>query len=665
MEEKWIPYEGANNRLSQGNQDHNKNKDYKKISFVGTRSSLKMFAKPPATSCKMMTRLKMMTPRSSQANKLEQHQQNNKRALSNHHRLAIFIVIVQASLLVSLIEPASAFYSSTSSSITFDGSNNNNNNAIQDQTFNLSPSASQHQQPAQHHQQVSHKSPLNGRQFGDTINDIQIECNSNNIVVTLQTNQGFNGMIYPKGLSKNSTCMMEYHQMSSNITYYLPLKSCNTMSTDVEDGVEYFNTVMVQPHRRLVTNQGRGYHIRCRYQTKERVITNQDQQLNVNLTQSTPSVMGSASMPSCTMRIYSSNDLSHEVSAENVRIGDELQLIINLDDQDVYGMLVTNCLVRDGMNWGEQPLIDDHGCPVDEEIMPEFTYAKNLTRASVAFQAHKFPYTSSVYYQCNVRLCFRDNNGCSHVPPNCNRGPQHGLMGGAAADRQHHQAFNYKSNSLEHNLGPANNEALPSASSSSSSHKQRSSARTKRWIDAGELDGVASEELLDAARPKVPRSARDLTIEVTSGLHVDESELEAGATEATSGDTATAAALSSADTASDRDPLLALASNDDATGDDATASSPGVQAGANDNNDDQTPASERANKQRSEREFCMSLRRFAIIISLISLLLMTAIIIMIACLIQRRNKRKLEAQMQHSPYHNDHHHHSNRAYCRD
>lgn len=41
-----------------------------------------------------------------------------------------------------------------------------------------------------------------------------------------------------------------------------------------DDGVEYFNTVVVQPHRKLVTNQGRGFHIRCRYQTKEKTITN-------------------------------------------------------------------------------------------------------------------------------------------------------------------------------------------------------------------------------------------------------------------------------------------------------------------------------------------------------------------------------------------------------
>ena len=50
------------------------------------------------------------------------------------------------------------------------------------------------------------------------------------------------------------------------------------MSTDVNDngvaGLEYFNTVVVQPHRKLVTNQGRGYHVRCRYRIKEQTLTN-------------------------------------------------------------------------------------------------------------------------------------------------------------------------------------------------------------------------------------------------------------------------------------------------------------------------------------------------------------------------------------------------------
>lgn len=33
--------------------------------------------------------------------------------------------------------------------------------------------------------------------------------------------------------------------------------------------IEFFNTIIVQPHRKLVTNKGRGFHVRCRYQPEE------------------------------------------------------------------------------------------------------------------------------------------------------------------------------------------------------------------------------------------------------------------------------------------------------------------------------------------------------------------------------------------------------------
>lgn len=41
--------------------------------------------------------------------------------------------------------------------------------------------------------------------------------------------------------------------------------------------------------------------------------------------------------------------------------------------------------------------------------MGMFQYSDDGTKASVTFQAHKFPYTASVYYQCNVKLCNKDD----------------------------------------------------------------------------------------------------------------------------------------------------------------------------------------------------------------------------------------------------------------
>lgn len=374
---------------------------------------------------------------------------------------------------------------------------------------------------------------------GEEASDVNIECNSNNIQVTLEAPADFNGMIYPKGLSKNSSCMAEYSNVHDKVVYTLPLRSCNTMSTDVDDGVEYFNTVVVQPHRKLVTNQGRGFHIRCRYQTKEKTITNF---FNVSMLGTTP-LVATAPMPGCTMKIFV-GDSEEEVVAENVKIGDPLTLVIAIDQQEVYGMRVTNCLVRDGLNWGEQPLINNDGCPVDEEILGPFDYTLNKTRASVTFQAHKFPYTASVYYQCNVRLCLKASGGCDDVPPLCDE--------------------------TRHNV-----------------------RRRRRDVEGrGDLKDLEKQE----------QDVRDLSIEVFSGLYVNEvSDLEEG---------------------------------------EVTAQ----------------PSSQ------PEDQFCVSTRKFAIGIAIAGVLLMLAVLLLVACILHRRRRRKGSSTAASSIYSGPY---SNHAYSRD
>ncbi|CAG0885396.1 unnamed protein product, partial [Cyprideis torosa] len=258
----------------------------------------------------------------------------------------------------------------------------------------------------------------------NVIDSIRIECNSQDMIMKISTQSLFNGLIYPKGLSRNTTCMSEYGLQEGPIDYAIPLWNCNTMSTTLPDGsVEYFNTIVVQPHRKLVTSQGRGYHIRCKYQTQEKLVRTDlnisDPISRIDSMLGTTPITATAAMPAVNMRIFY-GDVSEQTVAENVRIGDPLTMEIALDSQEIYGFLVTDCYVRDGIGQSEQPLIDSDGCPVDEEIMGPLTYAPNKRIASVGFQAHKFPYTPSVYYQCTVKLCINSAGGCDDVPPNCN-----------------------------------------------------------------------------------------------------------------------------------------------------------------------------------------------------------------------------------------------------
>ena len=73
----------------------------------------------------------------------------------------------------------------------------------------------------------------------------------------------------------------------------------------------------------------------------------------------TTPLTATAPMPTCTMRIYSNS--ADKTVAENVKIGDPLTLDISIDEQDIYGLKAVDCIVRDGLGWGEQPLINSEG----------------------------------------------------------------------------------------------------------------------------------------------------------------------------------------------------------------------------------------------------------------------------------------------------------------
>lgn len=138
----------------------------------------------------------------------------------------------------------------------------------------------------------------------------------------------------------------------------------------------------MQPHLKLVTDLGRGYHVRCRYKSRKaaaaaknftqyeespEALTSDDD--NDNNIKSISSIdrrehgrslgihdiaTNEIPMPGCHMKIYSGVT---EHIAENVKIGDPLTLKIYIDKQNVYGMHVIDCNVRDGLGWGEQNLV--------------------------------------------------------------------------------------------------------------------------------------------------------------------------------------------------------------------------------------------------------------------------------------------------------------------
>ncbi|XP_055338194.1 cuticlin-1-like [Paramacrobiotus metropolitanus] len=268
-------------------------------------------------------------------------------------------------------------------------------------------------------------------EMGNQIQGVDVECSPVEIRLHIRTTQPYTGRVYPKGLGR-SICEKVYDTNSTSETnsnetaslYALPLTSCNTVLQDVSTGLEYQNTIIIQLHRSLVTQGDRVYNVRCRYESFNTTIT-----ATLNMSDSVPAMQleSRADLPVVSMSIYKGSSESR-VMADFVTIGDPVALVINLPQQKIYGMLIKDCYVKDGVDMGGvQPLIDSEGCPVDSTLFGGFIYSADLTQAYVIFRAHKFPYTDSLFYQCAVKFCLKIGGDCRKLPtpPVCNLGGRH------------------------------------------------------------------------------------------------------------------------------------------------------------------------------------------------------------------------------------------------
>lgn len=121
--------------------------------------------------------------------------------------------------------------------------------------------------------------------------------------------------------------------------------------------------------------------------------------------------------------------------------------------------------------------------------MPKFEYTNNATRAAVSFPAHKFPHTSSVYYQCNVRLCI-NNGGCEQMECNATSPDR---LGGPRRKR----FVAGQANRLDDN----------------------------KLAQAGELAAAPSLPAPSALKSPAAAGAGDMSFDVYSGLYVSDLEL--------------------------------------------------------------------------------------------------------------------------------------------
>jgi hypothetical protein len=87
---------------------------------------------------------------------------------------------------------------------------------------------------------------------------------------------------------------------------------------------------------------------------------------------------------------------------------------------------VTDCVAHDGAGESSQRLLDEWGCPIDEQILPalqpvlhdDSSSKLRLQVAGATFAAFKFPDRNSLHLQCSLQLC---RGSCTKVKNTSNR----------------------------------------------------------------------------------------------------------------------------------------------------------------------------------------------------------------------------------------------------
>ncbi|WKX96062.1 hypothetical protein Q1695_012488 [Nippostrongylus brasiliensis] len=254
-----------------------------------------------------------------------------------------------------------------------------------------------------------------------------IECGHGRLAVSINTEHEPPSHVFAKGHFSRPDCSF---RNTTHVVFDFEKCDVNRKREVNPRGMAFTMTVVVQLHPLFITKVDRAFHVRCFYMEAEKAV---GAQIGVNeLTTSV--VSGESQKPTCRYTLH--KDSPNGALIKLAQVGD---LIYHVWDcpSEVYGMMIHDCSIVDGQG-NNHTVIDTDGCSTDTFLMPELTYSSDLTRSFTAASAFNFPDQQSVYFNCQVRICYKLDDGCTHItPPRC--GPLGAQDDGLANDLDNDQ----------------------------------------------------------------------------------------------------------------------------------------------------------------------------------------------------------------------------------
>lgn len=157
-----------------------------------------------------------------------------------------------------------------------------------------------------------------------------VSCLADGVQVEIHiAEEGFNGVLYVKGHSKNEDCRRVVNLTPETVPHTELFKvqfgNCGLIHVN---GMASF-VLVIQKHPKLVTYKAQAYQIRCVYQTGEQNVT---LGFNVSMLTTAGTIANTGPPPVCSMKIVTHN--GEEINS--AEIGDNLMLQVDVQPASTY-----------------------------------------------------------------------------------------------------------------------------------------------------------------------------------------------------------------------------------------------------------------------------------------------------------------------------------------
>jgi len=254
------------------------------------------------------------------------------------------------------------------------------------------------------------------------VNHMEAECSDDVMKLRVKFNDTFEGLIYSAGYSYDTDCIYINGTGVNEYEFYIQLNRCGTLGgsdhnkkrdakyKNTEPTKNYmWNTVTIQYNPLIEEEWDEHFKVTCEYGYDFwKTVTFPFLDVEVN---TADPVHFTLTPPECHMEIRNGYGTTGARVAGPVHVGDPLTLMILMRSAwDGFDIVVNDCFAHNGAN-KRIPLIDHHGCPVDEKLISRFqgTWGMTNNQYDTLVYAHmktfRFTGTPALYIECDIRMC--------------------------------------------------------------------------------------------------------------------------------------------------------------------------------------------------------------------------------------------------------------------